>query len=276
MSRLRAPSADGGVLCVPEWNTWPDLVAANRKLQASWQVEILGRSLTDLRQQARREMLMAAIRYSSQYRAVPQIDVHAVSEHPLVLGGHQPELFHPGVWLKNFALDAFAQRVGGVAVNLVIDADAFKTCELPVPTHNGNCVTRSMVAFDEPAAPSVYETRRIVDRECFESFGQRVIAALQPLVPQPLIREAWPHVVERAKTTGLIGAAFAQSRHQREAAWGLETLELPQSVVCTQAVFYEFVTHLVVHRERFRDIYNQAIRDYRQVHHLRSASQPAP
>jgi hypothetical protein len=26
-------------------------------------------------------------------------------ELSLIVGGHQPELFHPGVWLKNFALN---------------------------------------------------------------------------------------------------------------------------------------------------------------------------
>ncbi len=276
MSRLRAPSADGAVLCVPEWNTWPDLVAANRKLQSTWQVEILGRSLADLRQQARRELLAAAIRYTSQYRAVPQIDVPAASERPLVLGGHQPELFHPGVWLKNFALDALDRRVGGIAVNLVIDADTFKTCELPVPIREGSGVTRGTVAFDRAAPPTVHESRRIVDPACFSSFGQRAGTALQPWVAHPWIETAWPRVVERAEATGLIGAAFAQSRHQLEADCELETLELPQSVICTQAVFQVFVQHLVVHRERFWNIYNGAIRDYRRNHHLRSASHPAP
>ena len=39
---------------------------------------------------------------------------------PLIAGGHQPELFHPGVWLKNAVLDAYARQVGGTAINLIM------------------------------------------------------------------------------------------------------------------------------------------------------------
>jgi hypothetical protein len=276
VTRLRAPSGDGSVLCVPDWDTWPELVAANRRLQDSWKVDILGRSLGDLRRQARRDLLTAAIQYTTQYRDAPSLEIEQAIERPIVLGGHQPELFHPGVWLKNFALDELAQRVHGVAVNLVIDADGFKTNELPVPVRNGNHASRQMVPFDRAASPLVHEERGIVDPTVFASFGQRVAAELKPLVSNPWIREAWPNVVERAQATGLIGTAFAQVRHQIEGTLGLTTLELPQSLLCTQAVFHRFVAHLIAERHRFRDVYNQAIRDYRQAHHLRSASHPAP
>lgn len=276
MSRLRAPSADGGTLCVPDWSAWPDVVAANRPLQSAWRVEILGRSLGDLRQQARRDLLLAAAQYTGQYRDLPTGDLAQALERPIVLGGHQPELFHPGVWLKNFALDELSRRVAGTAVNLVIDADAFKTHELPVPVRVAGRVTRHLIPFDVAAAPTVHEERRVVDSALFASFGERVAAELRPLVAEPWIKSVWPRIVARAKITGHIGSAFAQTRHQLEGELGLSTFEVPQSVFCTQPVFHHFVAHLIAERHRFRDVYNQAIRDYRQRHHLRSASHPAP
>ena len=36
------------------------------------------------------------------------------------------QLFHPGVWLKNFALGTLARRLNAVAVNLLIDTDTIK------------------------------------------------------------------------------------------------------------------------------------------------------
>ena len=49
---------------------------------------------------------------------------------PIFLAGHQPELFHPGVWFKNFALGTLARRHGAAAVNLVIDSDTVKSTSL--------------------------------------------------------------------------------------------------------------------------------------------------
>ena len=52
---------------------------------------------------------------------------------PIVMGGHQPDLFHPGVWLKNFVLYAYAQTVGGTAINLVVDTDRCTRWSVGVP-----------------------------------------------------------------------------------------------------------------------------------------------
>ena len=50
------------------------------------------------------------------------------------MAGHQPQLFHPGVWYKNFVLEQLAAEHGGTAINLVIDSDAMRTAAIRVPT----------------------------------------------------------------------------------------------------------------------------------------------
>ena len=55
------------------------------------------------------------------------------SRPPLVVTGHQPELFHPGVWVKNFAAAAIAQAQGGVGLNLIVDNDIPKSTSIRVP-----------------------------------------------------------------------------------------------------------------------------------------------
>ena len=56
----------------------------------------------------------------------------AAGEH-LILAGHQPELFHPGVWVKNFALSGLARRHGLTPINLVVDNDTVKSTALRLP-----------------------------------------------------------------------------------------------------------------------------------------------
>ena len=59
--------------------------------------------------------------------------VEETPEGPIFLAGHQPELFHPGVWLKNFALGALARQHGATAINLLIDSETVKHTGVRTP-----------------------------------------------------------------------------------------------------------------------------------------------
>ncbi len=51
----------------------------------------------------------------------------------MIVTGHQPELFHPGVWIKNFAIASIARQTGGAALNLIVDNDIPKSSSIAVP-----------------------------------------------------------------------------------------------------------------------------------------------
>src|SRR5262249_36567792 len=72
------------------------------------------------------------------------------------------------------------------------------------------------------------------------------------------------------------GACLAQARHQWEARWGLQTLEIPQSAVCDLPTMRWFIAHLLAHLPRFWETYNSALLEYRRIHKVRSAAHPAP
>ncbi len=55
-----------------------------------------------------------------------------------------------------------------------------------------------------------------------------------------------------------------------------ETLEVPQSWLCAGEAFQWFVAHLLARLPQFRAVYNEALREYRRLHHVRSLSHPAP
>ena len=57
----------------------------------------------------------------------------ARSTRLIYLAGHQPQMFHPGVWFKNFALGELARRHGATAVNLIVDNDMLSDASLRVP-----------------------------------------------------------------------------------------------------------------------------------------------
>ena len=195
---------------------------------------------------------------------------------PPALAGHQPQLFHPGVWFKNFAVGTLARRHGAVAVNLLIDTDTFKHNAIPVPGGSRTHPERHLIAMDLADRPIPFEERRILDRRQFAEFGRRVADRLAPLVPDPLLRDWWPMVVQRSTETDNLGACLAQARHQLEGRWGLSTLELPESAVCSSEPFAWFTAHLLAQLPRFRSAYNEAVAEYRRRSRIRSAAHPVP
>jgi len=272
--QLRAPSADGGTLIAPPLSDLADVLGENRARRATWQYDVQGRSLADLARRARGELLQAALAYTGQYRDVPRLPDSATAE--ILLAGHQPELFHPGVWLKNFALGKMAESREAVGINLLIDNDTMKQASLPVPTGTPKSPRLISVPFDRGHDPLPFEERPIIDGDLFRSFGARAVEAIRSLVPHPLVESFWPLACERARAAGNLGLAVAQARHIVESRWCLSSLEVPQSRVCAAESFRWFTAHLLAQLPEFRHRFNEAVGHYRRRHGLRSAAHPFP
>jgi hypothetical protein len=272
--RLHAPQQDRGVLVAPPPEQVAGLIAENLRARRQFRYDLQGKPLGELSLMARAELLDAARWWTSGYR---DISPHPADPQDLLfLAGHQPQMFHPGVWYKNFALGALAARHGAMAVNLIIDGDALSETSLKVPTGSVDRPRAAYVPFDRPEPRIPYELRKIEDRECFAGFGRRVAEKIAPLVADPLVSAYWPLAAACARQTDNLGACLSQSRHQLEGRWGLETLEAPQSWVFSGEAFQWFVAHLLARLPAFRAVYNEAIRRYRQEHGVRSRSHPAP
>ncbi|MDG2407386.1 MAG: hypothetical protein P8M53_00065, partial [Pirellulales bacterium] len=121
-----------------------------------------------------------------------------------------------------------------------------------------------------------YEAWEVQNAPAFQGFGNRVTQCIAPLVGGPFMNRYWPKVMERAKVVRQVGLCIAQARHQFEAEWGLQTLELPQSEVCKGRVFCWFTAHLLAHLPRFHEIHNSVLAEYRDQNRLRNNAHPVP
>ena len=129
--RLRAPQEDRAALIDPPLEQVSDLVERNRRNQNQHGCDFHGRSLAEIGRMARAELLAAARRWAAQYREVPSEPVDPAGL--IYLAGHQPQMFHPGVWFKNFTLGQLAGRHGATAINLIVDNDVLSDASLRVP-----------------------------------------------------------------------------------------------------------------------------------------------
>ena len=271
--QLRAPAGHGAVLINPPLSAAGALVEANEAQRLAREYDCQGRLLSDLSDAARSDLVRQALQYTGEYR---NVDPSVGSSGRILLAGHQPELFHSGVWFKNFALGMLAVQLDAAAVNLLVDNDPVRRVALRVP---GGSLTEPHwvdVPWDTGDAEIPYEERAVADMGLFESFGKRVADVIQPLVPDPLVRRLWPDIVEAVGDTGYVGQSIARARHRLEGKHGLATLELPLSLVCQTDPFYWFVVHLLAQLPRLWELYNGSLSEYRLVHHIRSRAHPVP
>lgn len=256
---------------------WPDLVSGlliggdpkPERLDWSW--------FSTLRAEARRSLVAEALDYTGRYTQVDPAALRRLEAGaPLVVSGHQPELFHPGVWFKNFALEALAQSTGGVGVHLLIDSDLARETSVRVPTGPVSSPRVVSVRYDEPTAATPHEQRAILDAELFATFPDRVVETLHPLIDQPLVPSLWRNAREAQRAGSTLGGVLSELRHRLEIEWGSQTLEVPISRVADSEPFHRFVAELLLRSEQVAQAYNGALAEYRHAHRLRSAAQPLP
>jgi hypothetical protein len=287
----RAPARDGAVVAEPPLLEAGAVLAVNRRrlhVHAENRT-LLGRPWPDLRRHARRSAVEAALEYleaangerpaSAGWYGPHQPADAGRSPDTLLVAGHQAELFHPGVWVKNFALYGLARAHDATALNLVIDNDTVKTTALHVPVpsvRSDEQPHRRSVLFDRWTGETPYEERTIADREMFASFAERAGELLRGWHYEPMLPSFWAEVLRKAEHTPILGECFAAARRALERHWGCHNLEVPLSTLCDTEPFAWFACDLLAHLPRFHALYNAVVADYRRRHGIRDRNHPVP
>ncbi len=278
--RYRAPIDDGAALVEPPATSASQVLERTRSIVSNARCEIQGKRLADLALAARGEAYHTALFHTSEYMDcgfIPPLTV----QRRFILAGHQPELFHAGVWYKNFLLSSLAEREQVIPINLIVDTDVVHSTSLTVPRAGDTSTPIESLAFDASMEPMPYEERAIVDAMQFHGFGDRLRLALDrsgvcPSQSLPLVSPFWKAArdAERRTLKPKLGRVLAEARHVLESRLGLRTLEVPLSQLCRGEAFRRFVIHLLTELPRLWPIYNEALYAYRLANHIRSETHP--
>ena len=258
---FRAPAQHGETLLLPA-GSLVDLVQAN---EASLSVTP---QWVSIRAAAREEVLALATRWTTDL--VGPIDVPSDSRF-WVIGGHQPELFHPGVWVKNAVVHSLASQLNGVSLNLVVDNDICPGSSISVP-QGPDSPSMATLEWDIPRSHAPWEERPAPTAELFSSFGKRCQQQMKPWGIEPLAgTQDWTAVPERGIVDRLV-----RLRADFERRCGVRNLELKVSDLADSISFRRFLLHVLRNAESFQRTYNTALSDYRAIHRIRSRSHPVP
>ena len=285
---IRAPRSDNQDLCVPEHHRLVAQVQANHRQASSIQNPSW---ILQLRSRTRTEVAAVASLYLRTYLANHPKGQSTDSkiEDPIhwIVGGHQPEPFHPGVWYKNFLIDATAKELqsqGSQAIGLhvIIDHDLPKSLSIKIPHRPAPdsqhlvfspCELPLQKSGSKTSAPKPWHQHRIaLDR--IETFVRQIEHAAESLgLPTPLARRYF-EIVKSLDESCDAAIALSQARHRIEAQNGLENIDIPMSQICQTEAWFDFVEHCLTHADALNKTYNDALDDYRTREQITNPGQP--
>lgn len=275
-TRQTTPAGHGEVLTAPDYQEWAAAAAENRSAAEGWSFEVAGIPIGQLRRDARREGIENARRFSERMGA-PVADV-ADEPELLVATGHQPELYHPGVWIKDFLLQRLSEETGAAALDLVVDTDGFDTLGMHSPCFRPEVrVCNAYLAVGREGG--WYGAAPVPDPVAIDDFCAAGTEHLSSL-PAPALRNHF------ARFCGTVGAAASDAgnlaelitfaRRRYEAIAGSDYLELPVSTMAGSRAFAAFVADMACQPERFVEAYNDSLAAYRERTGARGTAQPFP
>ena len=269
-ANYRAPRKHREVLIVPDRDRLPELVRSNRAVLDAYAFDLLGRPIQDLRRAARRGMLTVPYTCIFDRQTRPR---HPDLAAPLVLTGHQPELYHPGVWLKNFLAGNLARAVGGVAVNLNVDNDEAHELAIRAPVVEGGRTRAVEVAYLRPTGGVPYE--ELGEDSLLDGIaeGLRSQGVAESLCEATA--DYWRRL-DAARGRGSLAKVVTCARHQLELDVRLNNFEALVSDVARLPEYRVFMLDILSRLAEFHDAHNGGLATFRRVHHERNPAQPIP
>lgn len=269
-ANYRAPRGHREALIVPAPEALPRLCADNRALLAAHDFTLLGRPVQKVRHEARRRLL--SLPYCCAFGRQPR-ENEISPDAPIIITGHQPELYHPGVWLKNFLAGHLAEAVGGAAVSVNVDNDESHQLTIRAPIIDGHRVRVVEVPYLRP-------THHLPFEELDASYLlDGVVEALHTQGVDQVLCDSLSVYWQRltgALHRGALPRVIACARHQAERAVGLDNKETQVSDIARFPEFRRFVLDILSRIEAFHTAYNDGLAMFRRVHHEKNAAQPVP
>lgn len=275
-TRPTLPAGHGEVVERPAYDSWHRLLEANREAAARWGFAVAGVPADRVRAQARADLISVAGTFSEKLGVA--LDTPGGGDEPIVLTGHQPDLYHPGVWVKDFLLDRLAHDTGATAIDVMVDSDGFDAVSVTSPCMTpGVARCRQYLAIGGTGASYAFSpVPSASELSDFCSATDQMLASL----PAPAIRRHFgdfcEHLSAAASAADNLAELVTIARRRHESAAGTRYLEAPVTALARTRGFALFVADMALNAQRFVDGYNHELGLYRALTKTRSSAQPFP
>jgi len=249
----KAPDEDGQLLIWPDAGTLLRETRENHQRLSTSDVRIQNVPLGELRRRQRHWI------------------GHTADDQPLVGTGHQAELYHPGVWVKDALINAIARKVGGQAYHFAVDTDSPKHLHVRWPGG-------SMPISDDPRLSSAAWTG-LLDGPTPAHVDELDAAFKEARLGwdfEPVIEGFFEQLKRLAIEQPPLASGLTNAIHQLDWHLGLRHHALLMAPVWSCEPYLVFAHHLLARAGDFAVDYNAALAAYRLDEGITSPGRPMP
>jgi hypothetical protein len=250
----KAPDEDGQFLIWPDPATLLEQTRENHGRMTSAEVIVQGLPLRELR--ARQRAWIG----------------HREDQQFLIASGHQTELYHAGVWVKDVLCNALANHTGGSAYHFAVDTDSPKHLHLRWPGGGSMPITDDSALTSTPWA-SLLEGPTPAHVDQLESTFKeaRLGWDFEPLV-EGLFEVLRKQSLERPPLV----KGLTDALHRLDWSLGLRHHAVMMSPVWMSEPYLVFAHDLMARPEALAGRYNAALAAYRREQGIASPGRPMP
>lgn len=273
----------------PPLDRWPDWVSV---------FEIDNSRLNQLRKAARRRLIDSAQKYLLQMAGIAEeaglkensqrVLTGDPETTPIVMTGHQPVIFHPGLAFKYQITERVAAECSAIGIAVSIDTDRGDSGQFSYPkwaTPKAD-PKHGDVNFDFPTSREVqtvakshnlFAHGRLQSAADIEAIAAEVLQSLDGLRP-PVSTQQTADVFasyERLAATKC-SSAEANTILRSQHGIGGRLLEIPLSAIASFPEALTLTADILKQSQRFATAYNSALKLFREEHGIRNAANPFP
>jgi len=265
---------DEGDIVEPPLGDWAPLLAANVSQRQVLPDEVRGAS----RSRCRHQVLTASKSYtealSDKARAKGiQLPTPDAVTDPIIMTGHQPVAYHPGLLLKEELLNACAADAGATAISITIDTDEGDGGRLVWPLVEGHSLIFKAGEIGSSSG-GIFREQRVAGRDHVRGVFQEMASDLRS--------SGLEHMERSAAQAGEIYEALAgeplSEAHSivRRVLRGHTHLEVPFSRVMVLPEARSFISAVLGDAREVHRLYNGCLNAYRAEHKIKNAANPFP
>ncbi len=201
---------------------------------------------------------------------------HADESRPIVATGHQTELYHPGVWVKDAMMHAAARSSGGAAYHFAVDTDQPKHLNIRWP---GTTIPLT----DDPAITSAHWSGLLAPPAPahLAMIRERLTAAeaewnFTPMLGRLVDTLRRISIEGATSSAGNLSAALTNAQHELDWELGLRHHAMIVSPLLMSEPYLAFVYHILSRPQEFARDYNESLAEYRVEARISSNMRPMP
>lgn len=249
----KAPADDGQILI---WPAVADLIAKTRENATRF---------------AHSEALIQNVPLSHLRRKLREWIGHRDQQRPIIASGHQAQLYHPGVWVKDVLANAVARHMDGEAYHFAVDTDAPRHLHLrwpggSFPISDDEQLSRAAWSglLDGPTPAHLKRVKETFYEGClgwdFEPMAEKFLESMAPMAMEGLP----------------LSAQLTDALHRLDWGLGMRHHAMLVSPIWGSEQFLVFAHHLLARAGEFAAQYNSALSQYRHEQGIIATGRPMP